>query len=97
MKCSIMLHFIWVFTICQSPHLGFSSILRVNIYLSGKCPPTAGLLTHESLVVMVTPDVGVQVSLTQVLSLTLVMRTFKHDPFLAVCLRVFLQPLFLSE
>ena len=80
----------------ESPFKIFS-FSRVNIYLSSKCPPTAGLLTHESLVVMVTPNVGVQVSLTQVLSLTLVMRTLEHDSFLTVCLTVFLQPLFLSE
>ena len=28
MKCSIMLHFIWVFTVCQSSRLGVSSIQR---------------------------------------------------------------------
>ena len=26
MKCSIMLHFIWVFTVCQSTHFGVSHI-----------------------------------------------------------------------
>ena len=31
MKCSIMLHFIWVFTICQSTSLGVSSIQRVIV------------------------------------------------------------------
>ena len=31
MKCSMMLHFIWVLTVCQSTHLGVSSIQRVNI------------------------------------------------------------------
>ena len=30
-KCSIMLHFIWVFTVCQSTSLEFSSFQRVNI------------------------------------------------------------------
>ena len=30
MKCSIMLHFIWVFTVCKSTHLGVSRIQRVN-------------------------------------------------------------------
>ena len=31
MKCSIKLHFIWVFTICQITRLGVSRIQRVNI------------------------------------------------------------------
>ena len=30
MKCSIMLHFIWIFTVCQSTHLGVSHIQRVK-------------------------------------------------------------------
>ena len=30
MKCSIMLHFIWVFTVCLSIYLGVSSIQRVK-------------------------------------------------------------------
>ena len=30
MKCSIMLHFIWVFTVCKSTHLGVSQIQRVK-------------------------------------------------------------------
>ena len=30
MKCSFMLHFIWVFTVCQGSRLGVSSIQRVN-------------------------------------------------------------------
>ena len=30
MKCSIMLHFIWVFTVCQSTHLEVSSITLPN-------------------------------------------------------------------
>ena len=30
MKCSIMLHFIWVFTVCQSTGFGVSSKQRVN-------------------------------------------------------------------
>ena len=30
MKCSIMLHFILVFTVCQSTYLGVSSIQRVK-------------------------------------------------------------------
>ena len=29
MKCSMMLHFIWVFTVCKSTHLGVFSIQRV--------------------------------------------------------------------
>ena len=29
-KCSIMLHFIWVFTVCKSTRLGLSRIQRVN-------------------------------------------------------------------
>ena len=29
-KCSIMLHFIWVFTVCQSTHLVVPSLQRVN-------------------------------------------------------------------
>ena len=34
MKCSMMLHFIWVFTVCKSTHLGVSPIQRVNyIYI----------------------------------------------------------------
>ena len=35
MKCSIMLHFIWVFTVCQSIRLGVFSIQR-NIKPDGK-------------------------------------------------------------
>ena len=31
MKCSIMLHFIWVFTVCKSTPLGVSLIQRVNV------------------------------------------------------------------
>ena len=34
MKCCIMQHFIWVFTVCQSTHLGVSFLQRVNPYLS---------------------------------------------------------------
>ena len=30
MKCSIMLHFIWVFTVCQSTSLGVSRTERVS-------------------------------------------------------------------
>ena len=30
MKCSIKLHFIWVFTVGKSTHLGVSSIQRAN-------------------------------------------------------------------
>ena len=30
MKCCILLHFIWVFTVCQSTHLGMSSIQRAK-------------------------------------------------------------------
>ena len=30
MKCSIMLHFILVFTVCKSTHLGFSGIYKVQ-------------------------------------------------------------------
>ena len=30
MKCGIMLHFNWVFTVCQSIHLRVSSIQRVK-------------------------------------------------------------------
>ena len=33
MKCSIMLHFIWVFTVCQSTRLGVSSIQRVKDFM----------------------------------------------------------------
>ena len=32
MKCSIMLHYIWVFTVCKSTHLGVSRIQRVNFF-----------------------------------------------------------------
>ena len=32
MKCSIMLHFIWVFTSCQSTHLGVSGLQRVKYH-----------------------------------------------------------------
>ena len=31
MKCSIMLHFIWVFTVCQSTRLRVSDIQRVKV------------------------------------------------------------------
>ena len=31
MKCSMMLHFIWVFNVCQSTYSGVSSIQRVNV------------------------------------------------------------------
>ena len=31
MKCSIMLHFIKVFSVCKSAHLGVSIIQRVNL------------------------------------------------------------------
>ena len=31
MKCSIMLHFIWVFTVCKSTYLGVSPIQRIKI------------------------------------------------------------------
>ena len=30
MKCSILQHFTWDFTVCQSTHLGVSSLQRVN-------------------------------------------------------------------
>ena len=30
MKCSIVLHFIWVSTVCKSTHLGVSPIQRAN-------------------------------------------------------------------
>ena len=30
MKCHTMLHFIWVFTVCQSMYLGVTSIKRVK-------------------------------------------------------------------
>ena len=30
MKCSMILHFIWVFTVCKSARLGVSRIQRVN-------------------------------------------------------------------
>ena len=33
-ECSVMLHFIWVFTICQSAHLGVSSLQRVKVSFS---------------------------------------------------------------
>ena len=36
LKCSIKLHFIWVFTVCQSTHLGVSSIQWVNLKKSIK-------------------------------------------------------------
>ena len=35
MKCSIMLHYIWVFFVCQSTCLGVSQIQRVKIYVWG--------------------------------------------------------------
>ena len=31
MKCRLMRHFSWVFTVCQSTQLGFSRPQRVNI------------------------------------------------------------------
>ena len=34
MKCSSMLHFIWVYTVCQTTRLGVSSIQRVNIEMA---------------------------------------------------------------
>ena len=34
-KCNIMLHFIWVVTVCQSADLGVSSIQRVNLEHGG--------------------------------------------------------------
>ena len=41
MKCSIMLHFIWVCTVCQGTLLGVSSLQRVrsddNYRLSNSC------------------------------------------------------------
>ena len=33
MKCSIMLHFIWAFTVCKSTCLGVSRIQRVDSHL----------------------------------------------------------------
>ena len=33
MKCGIMLYFVWVFTVCQSASLGFSSIQIVKFVL----------------------------------------------------------------
>ena len=39
MKCSIMLHFIWVFTVCKYTHLGVLRIQRVN-----ECMPS--IKTH---------------------------------------------------
>ena len=33
-KCSIMLHFIWVFTVCKSTRLGVCRIQRIKIKLS---------------------------------------------------------------
>ena len=41
MKCSIMLHFIWVFTVCQRTHLGVWRIQKVNSLQK----PSAVLLT----------------------------------------------------
>ena len=40
MKCSIMLHFIWVFTVCKSTRLEVSQIQRVNLAVK----------LHESIV-----------------------------------------------
>ena len=36
MKCSLILHFIWVFNVCQNTNLGVSSIQRVNSILIEK-------------------------------------------------------------
>ena len=45
MKCSIMLHFIWFFTVCKSTRLGVSSIQRVKEYLLTTCLlPNDGVL-----------------------------------------------------
>ena len=33
MKCSIMLHFFWVFIVCKSTHLGVTRIQRVQCVL----------------------------------------------------------------
>ena len=37
MKCSIMLHFIWLFTVCQNTHLGVSRIQRIKFKLWIDC------------------------------------------------------------
>ena len=41
MKCSIMLHFIWDFTVCQSTGLGVTSIQMVKGYCYG-VPTSSG-------------------------------------------------------
>ena len=58
MKCSIMLHFIWIFTVCQSTSLGVSSIQRVqagtcctgpyNVHLNSKAHEELELLNDDS-------------------------------------------------
>ena len=49
MKCSVMLHFIWVFTVCQSSFLGDSSKQRVNIGMIGSISDTQGRETCDLL------------------------------------------------
>ena len=55
MKCSIMLHFIWVFTVCQSTHLGVSRIQRVKLLYSlqeafWRIPPNLSALDLRNIV-----------------------------------------------
>ena len=48
MKCSIVLHFIWVFTVCKSAQLGVSRIQRVKIY-NTRLPDKNGYLKNNFL------------------------------------------------
>ena len=42
MKCSMTLHFIWCFTVCQSSRLGVSSIHRFKAVQNLKMSPVFG-------------------------------------------------------
>ena len=59
MKCSIMLHFIWVFTVCKSTRLVVSRIQRVNDYIHAtyfigpnEMPRSLAILTEPILTML---------------------------------------------
>ena len=57
MKCRIMLHFIWVFTVCKSTHLGVSLIQRVNPYPANIfCPENVVCFLRLLLIFKCTSD-----------------------------------------
>ena len=45
----LMQHFIWGFTICQSTHLGFTSVQKVNIMIIINVLPPSLLITFANI------------------------------------------------